>query len=426
LNLSEYCKDLGVNLMDRARKVSIGSILMVMVAIGSNVSMSVYLLPICRLYDISITEGSLIFTIAGIGALVSSLSIGKILDAFGIKKVVATSGVMMFLFFASIAFMELPVVYAASFLLGSASVLAGFASAQVVITWWYAKGSAKVMGFLGVGTGFGGIFIVPAAAWLIENIGVRMAALVHGSFAGLWIILTGIFFLSEHPSHYGLEASGSDDKAQTEAKKITGLVMRDIKVTLPFWLIFSACFLIALAFMGYFNNASAIYQGMGITAIQASLCISIYSIAKMAWGPIYGALADKKGVGIATLVCMMPSAIILVLSPLLKGFAGAAILAVLIAPATVVGMIGTLAFISVFGTRESGTLVGLSHAATSIGGIIGPPLAGFSYDSTGSYITFLVIGGILMLCGTLLTYLSTSRKAIRAVRNKEESVNTIS
>jgi MFS family permease len=146
----------------------------------------------------------------------------------------------------------------------------------------------------------------------------------------------------------------------------------------------------------------------------------------MAWGPIYGALADKKGVGIATLVCMMPSAIILVLSPLLKGFAGAAILAVLIAPATVVGMIGTLAFISVFGTRESGTLVGLSHAATSIGGIIGPPLAGFSYDSTGSYITFLVIGGILMLCGTLLTYLSTSSKAIRAVRNKEESVNTIS
>lgn len=408
--------------MGRARKVSIGSILMVMVVIGSNVSMSVYLLPVCRLYDISITEGSLIFTIAGIGALISSLAIGKILAVFGIKKVVAASGVMMFIFFSAIAFMGLPAVYAASFLLGSASVLAGFASAQVVITWWYAKGSAKVMGFLGVGTGFGGIFIVPAAAWLIENIGVRKAALVHGSFAGIWIILTGIILLSEHPSRYGQEASGAEESTDAAAKTITGLAMKDIKLTLPFWLIFLSCFLISLAFMGYFHNASAIYQGMGITAIQASLCISIYSIAKMAWGPLYGIIADRKGVGIATLICMSPSALILLLSPLLKGFAGAATLAVLIAPATVVGMLGTLSFISVFGTRESGTLVGLSHAATSIGGIIGAPIAGFSFDATGSYIVFLVIAGILMIGGTILTYLSTSRKVITTIREKEKTI----
>ena len=57
-----------------------------------------------------------------------------------------------------------------------------------------------------------------------------------------------------------------------------------------------------------------------------------------------------------------------------------------------------------YGVRSVGTLIGLTHIAWSVGGIIGPVLAGHIFDISGSYRVAFSVGGLLMMVGMMATY----------------------
>jgi predicted MFS family arabinose efflux permease len=108
---------------NRARNTALGNIFITMVAVGSYVTFSLYVLPLSRALNVTVGQISIMFSIAGFAGLFGSLFLGKILDRFNIKKIIVFSGIMFFFFFFFISTAEsIWLIYFGGFLSGLCQV----------------------------------------------------------------------------------------------------------------------------------------------------------------------------------------------------------------------------------------------------------------------------------------------------------------
>jgi OFA family oxalate/formate antiporter-like MFS transporter len=63
-----------------------------------------------------------------------------------------------------------------------------------------------------------------------------------------------------------------------------------------------------------------------------------------------------------------------------------------------------------FGTKSLGQLIGFIHAISLSGGAIGPLLAGYIVDVTGSYVLAFLTGAIFLVLASFLAWLSKAPK----------------
>ena len=409
----------------KARNVAIGSIIITMLSIGSALSLPVYLVPLSEVFNVPISQVVLIFTFQATGGLISSLLFGKLLKKLKVKVLVSIAGVALALFFCSIFFTtSLMLIYIVAILYGFATVFAGFAIAQTEITWWFIKGRAKIMSYLNIGLGVFGLVLMPIIAKAIGTYGVQNVALFQGIISGGLIIVIAFTMLCEHPDTYGLQPVGYGDPEvnHNNDEAESNLSIKDMLKVPAFWMIIVSIILVSTAFTGFLNNSSALFQNMGLDAMAAALCLSIFNGVQLIWVPVYGVLVDKIGPGVATAIYGIIAAATFFTSIFLTGFVGAMIIAVLISSLNASGMIGPTSFPVVFGTKEAGTLVGFANAAASVGGMIGAPIAGLVFDSMGSYNVYLVAAGIACVFTALLTLKGTSKKVIESVQSKEAEV----
>ena len=402
----------------RAYKAAVGSILAVVLAIGSYGTVPLFLVPLSQSLGVSIGQVSLLFTFAASAGLVASLFFGTILKKLGVKRLACLTGAALATFYVFLFLAKNTVmVYIGAMIYGFSTSTGGYALAQTEITWWFSKGRAKVMSLLNIGVGLVGMVLAPVIASALEALGMRSVALIQGLLTGGLMIVNGLIFLSEHPSAYGLHPLGyvpeeAPAAAAETVQKAQKLTLKQMVTSAPFWLIFLACVLISAASTGFTNNASAFYQSIGLTAVQASFCISLYNAVKLGWSPVFGTLTDKKGPGFATLICGALCAATLFAGPMLTGYAGAITIAVMIGAISFSGMLGALCYPRVFGTKEAANLVGFASAAGSVGAMIGAPIAGFIYDATSSYSTYLAVAAGMIVVGIVFTMLGTSKKYI--------------
>jgi len=402
-----------------ARNVAIGSILMVTVSIGSYTTLPVYLVPLTKALNVSIGQVVLLFSIAAIGQLLTSLLMGQLLRAIKVKLLVALSGITFAVLFVCIYMAKsITLIYIGAIFFGFATIVGGFAMAQTLITWWFAKGAAKLMSLLLVGMSIFGLIFAPIIAKLVVLYGLQIVALYQGIIVGAVMVLCGLFLVAQHPSTYGLKPSGYEEgqnNAESPGQPQKSLTFKQIMGTSQFWLLmFAACFA-TMAMTGFTNNASAFYQSIGLDAVGAAFCIAIFSAAAILWTPLYGILVDKSGVGFATTLIGGVGAIMFFGASILTGFIGAVFIAILLSTMNFSGMVGPISLTKLFGTKEAGNLVGFATAASSVGAMLGAPIAGFIYDATKSYKGFLLVAGIAVILVIISVATSMSKKSVKKI-----------
>jgi MFS family permease len=404
----------------RARNTFIGSLLMVTFSVGSYALIALYVVPLSEALNASIGEVSILFSVAGVGGLVASLFMGPLLKLLKIKKLIIVAAIASLLFYGSIFIANsLIVIYIGSFFLCVSTVFGGFGMAQTAITLWHTKNRGKLMSYLSIGVGVFGLAVSPVLARVIEIFGVKNVSIAHGIIVAVIQIISAAL-VSEEPEVYGEKPNGyeeqSEDAASSAVSSGNSLSFKQIVSTPIFWTIIIAATILSAVASGYTSNAGAIYQSLGMSSMSAAICISICSAAMLGWSPLYGFLVDKFGPGRATLVNGVIGIISLITAVFLRGFGGGIVIAALIA--AVVSFVGMLAPISlprVFGTKETGNMIGFANAAASAGSIIGPPLAGFLYDFNGSYNVFLIIAAILVVVVIIMILSSTGKDAINKI-----------
>lgn len=396
----------------------IGSLITTMFTTGTFSVLAVFLVPISKTYTISIGQASLVFSCVAIGMIAIGLVSGKIIKMFKPKLVGSVAGILVSLVFICISLTKnITIVYAFAILFGFGVVIGGYGLSMTLITWWFEKHRAKLISSLSISAAVFAIIVAPIAAKMIVAYGLQTVSLYYGIIVGLIVIINALLLLSEKPEVYNLKPYGYSEQQETKnvvtesAKKSdVSLTVKQILAFPAFWLIIIGVIMSNVGSSGYGNNQSPFYQSLGLDAVTAAFCISLFNGMRIVWTFIYGAFIDKLGVKKVTVGLGTLTAIFFFLTFLLKGYAGAIFAACTISAGSFGGVILPITLPQLFGKENAGSLIGYSNSIAGLGVIIGSPLAGFMYDALDSYQAYLIVAGILYLVMVLFYSISTSKK----------------
>lgn len=256
-----------------------------------------------------------------------------------------------------------------------------------VIANWFQRNAGKAFGFVASGFGASGLFI-PLIVGLIEAYGWRTALVILG--VGMWVLgipLSGI--IRNRPEPYGYLPDGlplpPEGAAATEHRDIS-LTVKEALKDKAFLYLASAEFLrflivtaVVTHVMPYLSSIGLSRKTAGLVAAGIPLC-SILGRIGFGW---LGDLFEKKKIMMLTFLLLGGGLIafcyvqqlwawVFFLALFPPSFGGAMVLRV--------SMLRDY-----FGRDAFGKLLGIIMGAASLGGIIGPPLAGVVFDIGQNY-----------------------------------------
>jgi sugar phosphate permease len=339
------------------------------------------------------------------------LPLGGLIAGVGVALCsLATAQWQFFLFYGGIAAIGLS--------------LAGWTPLTTIVSNWFAKKRGLAIGILAAGFG-GSLISAPIAQSLISSFGWQKAYIIVGIFPIAIIIPLCSILIRRSPQEKGLLPDGAPqkppqpqdhDEPQTGESKwaaTTWTLPRALK-TYQFWLLFlSAFFLLGLTEQIAVAHQVYFFRDVGYEPMMAAKIYSVFGIAFII-GTLCTFFSDRFG----REKVFIPSCLL---------SAGAVSLLFLIRDASHLWMpvlfavcfglgVGTAgpvfysAAADLFHGRHFGSILGTITLGFSLGGAIGPPLAGFIHDKTHSYFFafFIILGSLL--ASALLMWLVAPRK----------------
>jgi len=272
---------------------------------------------------------------------------------------------------------------------------------------WFVKRRGTMSGIIKVGAGIG-IFIMPLVInKLIFAYDWRNSFIVLGTLALVFITLIAQL-LRRDPSQKGLLPDG--EKAVTGASRDLakeGLSLLEATHTKQFWEICAIYLITVFCALTSLTHITLHAIDIGISATNAAALLSNIGGASIVGRLVMGNVSDRIGPKRAMAICFF--ILVAVLSWLLLSQE----LWMLYLFSTVYGFThgGFATLISpmvaeLFGTRSLGTIFSTVALSGTIGGAIGPFLAGLLFDTQGSYrLAFLICTALSIIALVLASLL---------------------
>ncbi|MBT9163387.1 MAG: Oxalate:formate antiporter [Chloroflexi bacterium] len=327
---------------------------------------------------------SLAASLRGIERGLAAPLMGFLVDRLGPRKVIFSGALVGGLGFIMLSLTDsLIMFYGASLVLSIGfSASAGMASTTAVAHWFRRK-VGLATGLMTTGFGIGGL-LLPVVIWLINHHGWRMAFLLLGM--GTWVIIPLLALLIRHkPEQYGYLPDGKPVQEDIE----TGTVEFEAKQALrtrTFWLL-SLSF--AISFMGVgavilhvMPYLTSVGLAPGSAVLVATLIPLLSIVGRLAFGWL-GDVFSKRHVLALTATFQTIG--------LLAFYYAPAVWALVIFLITFgFGYGGAIALRPAiqreyFGRNAFGSIQGWSMTIMALGGIIGPPFAGWVFDIRASF-----------------------------------------
>ena len=328
--------------------------------------------------------------------------VGRIVDRYGARKVIATGALVGAIGFTSVSLVnELWQFYGCFIINGLAMAGVGPVPTTAVISKWFKKRRGTAIGIMSAGIGAGGLVLAPLlGGYLIPNFGWRMAYLALALFVAALIPLT-LLVIREKPSEMGLYPDGASAPAEaTETKTATfapkGLALRTAKSTSTFWLIALSFFTFGIAEVGVLQNEVPYLQGVGFSAAMAAGIHGMVGLFSTIGKFAFGWLCDKIN---ASYACAIGTALQIVGTLLLMNIGLESPPAMIWIYVFLIGLgvgnwLPTMSMLvsTNFGLLAYGAIFGMIGFAQSLGAAIAPFLTGYMYDAMGTYhLVFVVL-----------------------------------
>jgi MFS family permease len=363
--------------------------------------------PIREEFGWSYTQISFAASLRGLEMGFIAPLVGFLVDRFGSRKLIlyGTITVGIGLIFLSVT-QSLAMFYG-SFLL----VAFGAGGCTVVVTMstvanWFHKKVSIAMGVMASGIGVSGFF-VPLIVWLIEVYGWRTTLIILG--LGMWALGIPLsFVIRDRPEQYGYLPDGASSVEPIPKLEIQDRGMeigfKEALKKRSFLYLCTAEAIRMIAVAAVIIHVMPYLGSEGVSRATAGIvagAIPLFSIiGRFGFGWL-GDVFDKKYVLVWTLFLMGLG----MLAFCYVQVTGVVFLFLLLfAPGYGGGMVIRGAILREYFGRDSfGKMIGILMGFGSIGGIIGPTLAGWAFDTLGSYNTiWLVFCGIIGLAIVLM------------------------
>jgi MFS family permease len=345
--------------------------------------------PLIKEFGWSYTQISFAKSLRGLEMSIFAPFLGFFADRFGSRKIILCGTVTVGLGLILLSITQSLAMFYASFLLLSFG--AGGCTAVVLMTAvanWFSKNVGKALGIVAAGMGAGGL-MVPLVVHLVDLYHWRSALVILG--CGMWVLGIPLsFVIRDRPERFGETPDGESPhdpaphiKHQVKPKEIEFKEALKHKaflylnmVELIRHMIISS---VILHIMPYLSSVNVPRSVSGLAAAALPL-VSVLGRFGFGW---FGDVFDKRytlastlcliGLGMLAFSYVQQGWLLLIfIIPFSLGWGGSAVLS-----RTIVR--------EYFGRHSFGKMVGIAMGIGSLGGIIGPVLAGWVFDTMRSY-----------------------------------------
>ena len=377
--------------------------------VSSAVEVSTLFLPVLtEEFGWSVTAIASATTIGSVGAALTGPLVGRLVDRFGPRMVVALGGLLVGAgCFALAGVGSLAVFLAAYALVRFAGQGLMLFSAPVAVANWFERRRGTAVAAL-VGISAIGLMAAPIGVqYAIGTVGWRMAWFALGALAVGLGVVPALLLLVRRPEDVGLAMDGgAETRAGLRAQRpaTASWTVRQALRSRALWLIMGSIFSESLVTTGIGFHQMPFYLARGLDSTIGAAVVSTFAVGLAAGSVAFGWLADRaspKGLTVAA-----SSALAGVTALLLFVHSAAQAFVFAFGFGLVVGGFMTLPTVLVaffYGRAWLGSISGVVNVVRGLGLALGPMVAGAFFDLTGRYepafVTFIglsIAGAALM------------------------------
>ena len=348
---------------------------------------------------------SMVFLVMGAVGILA----GKLNDKIGPKVLIVVSGASLGAGYLLMSRLQTPWQL---YLFYGLLVGIGLSTHDVItlstVTRWFVQRRGMMTGIVKVGTGAGQLLVPLAATVLVTIYGWRNAYLIIGAVALLMLVAVAQV-MRRDPQAVGLLPDGGGDGDEPSDSRMASeepnVSLRMVVRTRQFWTLCVAQFTIFFCLLTVIVHIVPHATDLGLPPATAAGVLATIGGVSMLGRIVMGTAIDRIGGKRSLSICFMVllcglfwlqfsgQSWMLFLFAVIYGFAHGGFFTV---------MSPTLA--EFFGTGSHGLLFGIVLFSGTLGGAIGPLLAGYIFDKTASYQIIFVVLTVLAVVGFMLIF----------------------
>jgi MFS family permease len=367
-------------------RVVLAACLGVMAGFGSLFvyTFAVFVKPLSAEFGWNRAAISLGFGFAAITLGLISPLLGRLIDRFGPRRIILPCMTVYCLAILSLAYLhsQLWQFYVTCIVIGMVGNGAAHLAYSRSISSWFQKRLGMALALVMVGAGLGAMILPVVAQGIISRDGWRAAYLSLGCVA----IVLGL------PLSWRYVRERGALRHESATVTHSGLTWQQGLRSYVFWIIVAVLFVSSISMNGAITQLSALLTDRGITPKAAALCASVLGGSSLIGRVGVGWLLDRFfGARVALVVSLITASGIFLLARANSFSAGCVAAALIGIGAGGEAAITPYLLTRYFGLRAFSTLYGLTWTFYAAAGAIGPVILGRAFDSTGSYVTLLII-----------------------------------
>lgn len=392
------------------------------ISICSAYAWSVFTKPLINEFGWSTTDVSLAFSIAIFMLGISAVFMGRFVEKHGPRK----SGMLSAAFFSvgvagsglATAMDSLYMLYLFYGFIGGIGLGIGYIAPVSTLVKWFPDRRGLATGLAIMGFGFAALLSGPAAAKLIQVVGISTTFFILGAVYFV-VMIAASQYLSPPPE--GWMPAGFKAQVESGKKKIktdlSQLTANEAVKTRRFWMLWTMLFLNVTCGIAVISVASPMAQEIaGMTVIAAVAMVGLMGLFNGAGRIGWATFSDYIGRPNVYTAFFAIQVLAFFLLPVTTSAILFQVLIFAILTCYGGGFSSIPAYIGdLFGTKQLGAIHGYILTAWAMAGVVGPILLSTIYDATQSYnLTLYIFAGLFVVALALSLLIRMDIKRVRA------------
>jgi MFS family permease len=344
---------------------------------------------------------------------VAGFAIGALADRHGPRVTLVVTVALAGIAFALVSIVEaLWQLYVLVGVLGGVGLSGFYLLAAATVARWFDERRGLALALVLIGFNLGYVCAGPLAAWLIGQVGWRPAYALLGGGCGLVALLAALSVRLPRDAEQHLLRRPTAAMVAHAAAPGTGpdVTLRQALADPRQWWLNGAWLLLGAIQLMLSVHIVPYGRDHGLDLAGASFTLTAYGLGAVVGRLASGAVSDRVGV-LATIRASYAIQVLALLTMLLVPAREALLPALVLFGAGFAAADTMVAKVipEVFGMRALGAIMGILGLGWRLGAALGPAIAGFTYDVTGSYAGTFGAAPVAVLASWAFFALGTAR-----------------